>query len=291
MASSGRLVYTAAMPRTRALRRTSIAAALCLALASCASFPPLGVDRVREFTVETPDAGAELDGYRIALVTDVHYGNRFSSARLDALVETVNALGADCVILGGDHTLGYAQIAPFAEAAGRIRARDGVFAVVGNHDFFNGRSATIRTLRAAGIVVLDETVVETPRGVFFAGTNDLRDVFPTMGPFLEILPPRDRFTVLVTHNPDLAAEIDLSPFDLVLSGHTHGGQITVLGYAPRIPSEYGQRFRSGWVDVGGTPVIVSNGIGYSGSVLRFRVGAPSEIILITVRSTARAKGR
>lgn len=249
------------------------------------------MDRVREFTVESPDAGTELDGYRIALVTDVHYGNRFSRARLDALVETVNALSADCVILGGDNTLGYAEIAPFAEAAGRIRARDGLFAVIGNHDFFNGRSATIRTLRAAGIAVLDETVVETPRGAFFAGTNDLRDIFPTMTPFLEILPPQDRFTVLVTHNPDLAAEIDLSPFDLVLSGHTHGGQITAFGYAPVIPSEYGQRFRSGLVESGGTPVIVSNGVGYGGSILRFRVGAPSEIIVITVRSTARGKGR
>lgn len=259
-------------------------------LTSCASGPALGVDRIRKFDVAIEGLPDELVGYRIAFVSDIHYGNRFGGERLARLIDAVNALGCDAIVLGGDHTLGTREIPPFAKEASALKARHGVYAVLGNHDFFNGRAQSIRTLRKAGIVVLDETLVETPSGLVIAGINDVRDAFPAMGRFRDILNP-DKTTILISHNPDAAEELDLVGFDAILSGHTHGGQITFFGYAPIIPSRYGQRYRSGLVWKDGVPVIVSNGAGYGGMVFRFRLFAPSDIIEITLSRSGPYKDR
>lgn len=263
-----------------------LAASLSLALlAGCASVPPLGVNRVRAQTVVRADLPSSLDGYRIAFVSDIHFGNNFSRARLERLIDSINAEKPDCILLGGDDTLGYRQIAEFAEAASRFQAPEGVYAVLGNHDFYNGRQRSIETLRAAGIIVLDESALQTPRGLTVCGINDFTDIFPVMNKLTDILDKND-FTVLVSHNPDFAEKADLSCFDLMLSGHTHGGQITLFGYAPVLPSEYGQKYRTGTVYKDGIPVIVSNGAGFGGTLLRFRFCAPSDFLLITLHSTA-----
>ncbi len=270
--------------------RALLSLAFLAALASCASRPALGVDRVRKFDVAIGGLPDELVGYRIAFVSDIHYGNRFGGERLARLIDAVNALECDAIVLGGDHTLGTREIAPFAKEASRLKARHGVYAVLGNHDFFNGRAQSIRTLRKAGIAVLDETLVEMPGGLVIAGINDVRDSFPAMGRFRDIL-NADKPTILISHNPDAAEEIELAGFDAILSGHTHGGQITLFGYAPVIPSRYGQRYRSGLARKDGVPVIVSNGAGYGGMVFRFRLFAPSDIIEITLSRSGPCKDR
>lgn len=251
----------------------------CTLLSSCAHIPALGVDRVREVDIAIPGLPERLEGYRIAFVSDIHYGNNFPAKRLERLISSVNAAGADCIVLGGDYTRGTREIPEFARMAGRFEARDGVYAVMGNHDFYNGMALSIASLRDEGIVVLDEIAVETPRGLVIAGINDLRDIYPVTRRLDDIL-DRKSVTVLASHNPDFAEEADLGSFDLVLCGHTHGGQITIFGHAPVIPSAYGQRYRTGTVVSQGVPVVVSNGAGYSGDVLRFRFCAPSDYLLV-----------
>lgn len=225
----------------------------------------------------------DLDGYRIAFVSDIHFGNRFSRARLDALFAAIRAEQPDCVIIGGDNTLSSAQIDEFAVAARALSAPEGVYAVLGNHDFWNGRARTIATLRASGIVVLGETLVRTPRGLAIAGTEDFRDSYPATKHLSGIVRPEE-FTVLATHDPWFAEYANLQEFDLVLSGHTHGGQIAFFGYAPALAPGAGQRYRTGTTFRKGVPVIVSNGAGYGGEgLLRFRLGAPSDFLVITLR--------
>lgn len=262
--------------------RSPILLAGLFLFASCAGVPYLGVDRVRKFDIEVSGLKRE---YRLAFVSDVHLENNFPADRFRRLVDSINREGPDAVLIGGDNTLGPDQILPFAREAGRLSAPAGVYAVLGNHDFYNGRAQTVETLRKEGIHVLQETLVRTPDGPDIVGIYDYRDVFPVMGRFRDILEPR-LCTVLISHNPDFVEKLspeDLALFDLVLSGHTHGGQITLFGYAPVIPSEYGQRYRSGKVMKDGVPVVISNGAGFGGSVLRFRVCAPSDYILITLK--------
>ena len=252
---------------------------------SCASFPHNGVDRVRSIDLYPKNLPASLEGYKIVFVSDIHYGNNFSHSRLEALVAAINAEKPDCIILGGDFTLGKKEMADFADAVHGLIAKEGVYAVLGNHDFFNGRKEIITKLRNAGVVVLDETVINTPKGITVAGINDFRDIYPDLVHLREILEPAP-FTILACHDPDFAEETNLSAFDVVLCGHTHGGQITFFGYAPVIPSAYGQKYRTGTVERNGSKVIISNGAGYSGTVLRFRLFAPSDFLLITLRSNS-----
>jgi len=257
---------------------------------SCASFPHNGVDRIRSISLYPENLPASLDGYKIAFVSDVHYGNNFSRARLDALFAGINAEKPDCIILGGDFTLGKKEMADFADAVRNLKASEGVYAVLGNHDFFNGRKEIITDLRNAGVVVLDETLINTPKGITIAGINDFRDIYPDLVHLREILEPSP-FTILACHDPDFAEETNLSAFDIVLSGHTHGGQITLFGFAPVLPSAYGQKYRTGTVEKDGSKVIISNGAGYGGNILRFRLFAPSDFLLISLRANSPKKDR
>lgn len=254
---------------------------LLFVVSGCASFSALGVDRIREEKVIVERSHAYLDGYRIVFVSDIHFANNFSRARLDTLIRSINAQKPDCIILGGDFTLGFAEIEEFAEAASVLVAREGVFAVLGNHDFFNGRQKTIQSLREAGIIVLDETALELPSGIVMAGINDFTDVFPVLNALDDVLIP-GAFVVMASHNPDFAEKTDMSRYNLVLSGHMHGGQITFFGWAPIIPSQYGQKYRTGTIYKDGVQVIISNGAGYGGMLFRFRLGAPSDFLLITL---------
>lgn len=255
--------------------------------------PASAVSRVRAIDFVSDRVPPSLEGYRVLFVSDIHFMNRYSRKRLNALMAEMNAQEADCIILGGDLTLSAGNLAEFAQAAGILRAKEGVYAVLGNHDFYNGRKKFIDDLRKSGIVTLDETTIETPRGLALSGINDFRDIFPVMKPFLDTVPAGD-FAILASHDPDFMEKApidDLSRFDLVLSGHTHGGQITFFGWAPIIPSEYGQRYRTGTVFKDGVPVIVSNGAGYSGERFRFRFCAPSDYLLITLRRPDPTKAR
>ncbi len=260
----------------------ALACAGLLSLASCATAPELGVNRVRRFDL-TASPGLTAP-YRIAFVSDIHLGNNFSVKRFRRLIDSINAERPDCILIGGDDTLSAAQIDDFAREAARLYAPDGVYASLGNHDFYNGRERTVETLRAAGIVVLQDTLVKLPGGLAIAGIGDFRDAFPDMARFRDIL-ETEPYTVLISHNPDFAEKLppaDLRYFDLIVSGHTHGGQITFFGYAPVLPSEYGQKYRSGLIRKGETPVIVSNGAGFGGNLLRFRIFAPSDFLVITL---------
>lgn len=232
---------------------------------------------------------ASLDGYLIVFVSDIHFKNNFSRKRLDTLVASINRIEADCVIIGGDNTFGTLNIREFAEAVSALKAKEGVYAVLGNHDFYNGRSATIKTLRSKGIVVLDETVIFTPSGLHLTGINDFRDIMPLEKRLSEIV-PENSITILASHNPDYAEIMEKniqSRISLMLSGHTHGGQITFFGYAPVLPSKYGQKYRTGTVTTNGLPVIISNGAGFGGMVLRFRFGAPSDFLVVRLQSSGR----
>jgi uncharacterized protein len=110
---------------------------------------------------------------------------------------------------------------------------------------------------------------------------------PRLGPIIEGT-NADDFVILVSHNPDYAEELPPGAVDLTLSGHTHGGQITFFGlWAPYLPSDYGQRYRTGLVETENTTVIVSNGIGTIFPPIRFF--APPQIVEITLERGSSAE--
>ncbi|MHB8524953.1 MAG: metallophosphoesterase [Candidatus Acidiferrales bacterium] len=217
-------------------------------------------------------------GFRIVHLTDLHHGLYFPADALSAVVELTNELEPDIVAVTGDFvTRSRNYIEPVAEMLSGLRARSGVFAVLGNHDFRVGADAIARALGKNGIEVLRNRYVTLRRKgqkCYLSGVDDLlyrADLSRAMRGI-----PHGAPTLLLSHNPAIIGEAANMGINLVLSGHTHGGQVKL----PLIGCVYGRseknmRFKIGRDSLGPTQIYVSRGIGTV--VLPVRYGCPSEI--------------
>lgn len=217
-------------------------------------------------------------GLRVVQLTDIHHGLYFPAAALSLVVELTNKLEPDIIALTGDFvTRSRNYIEPAAEMLGALRAREGVFAVLGNHDFRVDADEIAAALDRHGIEVLrNRHVTLRRRGQKFclAGIDDFlyRADLPRAVRGIPACTP----TVLLSHNPSIIEDAAQLGINLVLSGHTHGGQVRL----PWIGCVYGRsdekmRFKKGRDWLGGTQIYVSRGLGTV--VLPVRYGCPSEI--------------
>ncbi|HHL40049.1 MAG TPA: metallophosphoesterase [Deltaproteobacteria bacterium] len=241
------------------------------------------VERV-EVTIE--DLAPQLEGLRICLLTDTHHGPMVGIGMLDRAVAAANGLGADVAALTGDFVSRSPEyIAPAAASLARLRAPLGVFAVLGNHDHWVDAGGVREGLAGAGIRVLENSHALVERAgapLCVAGVEDLYEGRPDAAAALdgvESTTPR----ILLSHNPDYAEALGEEPrVDLVLSGHTHGGQVRLpFGFAPVTYSRYGQKYRGGLVRTGRTQVYVSRGLGVV--MAPVRINCPPELTLIELR--------
>jgi predicted MPP superfamily phosphohydrolase len=233
----------------------------------------------------------ELDGFRIAQLSDVHIGPILDRRFSRHLAERVRALAPDLVVITGDLVDGDAEllaeeVAPLAE----LSAPHGVFFVTGNHDHYSGARAWTRAVAGLGIRVLrNERVEVRANGAVFdlAGVDDHRgDVMSGEGgeDLDAALAGRDpaRALVLLAHDPSTFKRASRLGVDLQLSGHTHGGQIWPFGGLVRLVIP----FVAGLYERHGATLYVSRGTGFWGPPMRLR--APAEIGEIVLRSAPRA---
>lgn len=244
--------------------------------------------RVTSDFITSSSLPQEFDGTRIVFVADVHAGPYFGPNRMERLVEQVNALDPDVLILGGDYVGGRTGgVRTFYTRAADFQARRAKVAVLGNHDVWEGPADARRGLIEAGFELLEDDSVRISIGdasIAVAGVSDLYTGDPDPEAAARDIPP-GTFSVLVSHNPDVFAESlgkTAGEWDLALAGHTHAGQITFFGTPTFIPSDHGDRYRSGWRDENGTPILVTNGVGTV--TLPVRLFAKPEIHVITLRS-------
>jgi len=226
----------------------------------------------------------ELDGFRIVHLSDFHYGPLTNSKHLERAVEAANDLHPDLVALTGDyisHDRAYA--APCAEVVGRLRARHGVYAVLGNHDHWTDAALIADLFHAEGIrVLINEGMRVDLRGESFwlAGVNDtmvgLEDLSLSLAGSRE-----DEMKLLLAHNPIILRRAARARVDLVLSGHTHGGQVTLRAEKNR-SGRPRRRLLRGLGRRGQTQIYVTRGLGTV--VLPIRYGCPPEISLLELRS-------
>ncbi|MBC7294286.1 MAG: metallophosphoesterase, partial [Thermoleophilia bacterium] len=160
----------------------------------------------------------------------------------------------------------------------------GSYAVLGNHDYDDDSgAAAAAAARKAGITLLRNAGVwleSQGARLRLCGVEDYQLGSPQLTPALGDANTSD-FVLLVSHNPDFAGELSPGALDLMLSGHTHGGQVTLFGlWAPFVPSKYGQKFRSGMVSTEAATVVISNGIGTIFPPIR--LGARPQIVRITL---------
>jgi hypothetical protein len=248
---------------------------------------------VKQYTFASPDVPAAFAGARIAFVTDVHRSGFFTEGRVRRIVDRVNSLKPDLIVLGGDYVYGSTSYEDSCfRALGGLRAPLGTYAVLGNHDYgvydTGGKDLTqaLDAIHKTGIILLQNEGVWLERGgarIRLGGVGDLWGDDPALAPAAAGAGAGD-LVILASHNPDYAEELPPGIVDLMLSGHTHGGQVTFFGlWAPYVPSEYGQRYRTGLVRTGKTTVLVSNGVGTIFPPVRFF--ARPQIALVTLEQT------
>jgi len=235
-----------------------------------------------------------FDGLKIAHLSDWHASSRVPRELFFRATRLALAEKPGLVALTGDFVHAHGgQIGVLREALAPLLApgavRLGVFGVLGNHDYYAGAESVRAALREMGVVMIDNdrVVLGSPgAGLCIAGLADPWMDTPVQERALGGLPegmPR----VVLCHQPDVAEHsgwkyAGAPRADLMLSGHTHGGQVRlpVLG-APVVPSRFGQRYAGGVVEGPCFPVVVSRGIGMS--VLPIRFNVPPEVGIVTLR--------
>ena len=191
--------------------------------------------RLHEVPLAVPGWPGSLDGLRVALVGDVHAGAPWVDlARVRSVVDEVVAAAPDLVLLVGDHVADVSfgtHLEPGAvarELAGLLRADAPVLGVLGNHDWYAGGWRMRAALEDAGLPVLEEAAVPVLDGrLWVAGVGDLWERTPDVEAALRDV-PEGAPVLLMTHNPDVVADVPAS-VQLVVAGHTHGGQVAVRG--------------------------------------------------------------
>jgi predicted MPP superfamily phosphohydrolase len=233
--------------------------------------------KVESRTIALRRLPPELDGLRIVQLSDIHHSPFTSRAQVERAVETANELKPDIIALTGDyvsHEPNYA--APCAEMLGKLRARYGVFAILGNHDHWTDAQLITDLFRAEGITVL---VNQGMRFEQNGGSFWLAGVDDTMVG-LEDLPlalsgsKDDEMKLLLAHNPIILRRAARAGVDLVLSGHTHGGQITWRA-EKNAAGRPRRRLLRGLGRQGDTQIYVTRGLGTV--VLPVRYGCPPEV--------------
>lgn len=248
---------------------------------------------VRTLDVAVEDLPAALEGLRIAHLSDFHAGPFLGPESLADVVAATNALTPDLVCLTGDFITHRAdEGVALAPAFAAIRAPLGAFAVFGNHDYRERREGEIeRALAAAGVRTLRNSGAAVERGGARVVISGIEDVEEGKVVDLDAALARRRagdLLVLLAHHPDTVLRVGGRGIGLVLSGHTHGGQVvlagrSVFGFARR------SRYLRGLHRVDGTMLHVSAGIGVL--VLPFRVGAPAEVALLRLVRALRPEQR
>ncbi len=224
------------------------------------------------------------DGLKIVHLTDIHHSLFTPLEDVQRAVHLANLLRPDIVALTGDYvTLSPSYIWPVARALGKLRARHGVFAVLGNHDFQVDADAITRALRAQHIRVLRNGHYALRSGsatLWIVGVDDLWWGSDDLPAALQSIPAPEP-KVLLCHNPLGIWRAVKHGIDFMLSGHTHGGQVRLPVVRSLYRSKLGERFVEGWNRLDGTQIYVNRGIGKV--VVPVRVGCPPEIACLRLR--------
>jgi len=269
---------------------------------------PLLQLQVARYDLQPPQWPADLQ-LKIAVVADLHACDPWMTLEhIEAIVERTNALNADIIVMLGDYVAGHRHVTRYIPATewapvlAGLKAPLGVHAILGNHDWWEdktvqhaeqGPTRARQALEAAGIPVYEndaKRLTKNNRAFWLAGLGDqlaylparrfrpgrrigVDDLTATLGKVTDDAP-----VILLAHEPDIAMRVP-ARVALQLSGHTHGGQVRLFGWAPVVPSRYGNRLAYGHMRLN-CDLIVSGGLGCS--IMPFRLGVPPEIVLVTL---------
>ena len=226
------------------------------------------------------------DGVRIAQLSDIHVGNMTPASHVRAAIQVANAAKPDLVMLTGDYVCWRRHEAEMVgdQLAGLTAPR--VLAVLGNHDYFTWGAGVSAALSKNGYDVLkNQHTISEVRGAPLAivGIDDPVTRHDDLDAAFKGVPATMTKLVLC-HSPDRAPRLAERGADLVLSGHTHGGQIYVKGITERIMKKVGLNYRRGFFNFDDTTLYVTPGVGFSGVTRRHGEGTDAEVAVLTLRA-------
>lgn len=232
------------------------------------------------------DLPIEFDGTKVVFISDVHLGPWRSAEWLSDIVAKINDLQPDVVLLGGDYV---EQGTKYMEGAfnelGKLRAPLGLYGVMGNHDYLRGSQMAPVLMQKNGIKYLDNTgfwINQDNSKIRICGIGDLYFGEQLYAEALGEAVSEDA-VIMVSHQPDYVEMLPDDRVDLMLSGHTHGGQITLFGlWAPIIPSKYGHKYLTGYFETAKTKLLVSNGLGTFKYPLRYFARPQVNVVVLRI---------
>ncbi len=280
----------------RRFLKISLASALVTAFGGVGSYAyahdvePVNVEIVH-LELRLPRLNPAFDGYRLAQISDIHMGTGMTSAQLTRIVEMVNAEQPDATALTGDYvTHGDIQplLQPLAEALSKLKAKDGVFSILGNHDHWTDPIAIRGMLTDSGMIDLTNSVHTLKRGeavLHLAGVDDYWEQKDDIDAVMAQL-AGDDCAVLLAHEPDFAdVSAATGRFDLQISGHSHGGQVRIpIINRPIILPSFSEKYPVGQYQVGNMIQYTNRGVGTIAPAVRFN--CRPEITVFTLRPTA-----
>ncbi len=263
---------------------------------------------VTDFSVTMPSLPGTLDGLKIAHLTDLHVGRFVKAADVRRIAQMVASLKPDLIVMTGDlvfHHRSKDELVDALRPFATLPARLGIYATLGNHDYWQDSSEVMEALRTANIRVLRNESAEVAPGLWLAGLDDLLAGEPDAAATLRNV-PAGAATILLSHNPNVLPQVAHRPL-LVLAGHSHGGQVRLpfqdfgqtdhpglyarlmtafetVGFLRRGGNRDGigcWRYMSGWYEEGRARMYVGRGLGLVRPA--FRLNCPAELTLIRMK--------
>ena len=266
--------------------------------------------RTERMEVMIPNLPENLDGFKIAHISDLQADNRTVKSRMENYVNAVNKLEPDIILFTGDLvTYGEEHIDIGTKMMGRLKARYGVYACLGDHDYWANPEMVVRSLREAGVIILEDedyTLDIKPKKSSlmgldmatedgsFTGSTNIHMTFVTNiyskrpnKEILKTLATKDTnpaLKIFVTHQPseELIRFAAKKNYDIFLAGHTHGGQVVIMLFGVKLtPVLFETSFLSGQYRFDSMFVNVNNGLGLTFSPVRYN--SPATVTLIELR--------
>lgn len=248
--------------------------------------------RLNQYIYNNKNIPDSFDGKRLIFISDIHTNKYFGEKELSSLVKRINERNPDIIVLGGDHTEKeeeYSSI--FFQEISKLKSTYGIFSVLGNHDHWEDKQLIQDGLISCGFNICDNQsywIKEGQDSIKIGGVGDLWEDKQLIENTTNDIEPND-FCILLSHNPDYIEVLNNEKIDLMLSGHTHGGQVTAFGlWAPIMPSTMhpehlytGQKYRYGWKSKDDISLYITSGIGMG--KFPFRFFAQPEIVEIVLK--------
>jgi hypothetical protein len=273
-------------------RATNVIVIVCaLGLCLLGLYEARRVPPVRTVHITLDDLDPALDGFRLVQLSDLHVGPTIRGSWVKKVVERTNGVHPDLVAITGDLVdSSVHRLLPEVRVLQHLKAAHGVFFVTGNHEYYSGATPWITVLRELGLdVLMNEHRIVAHNGAEFvvAGVPDLRggrfDPAHEPDPGRAVADAPDGLVrILFAHQPAMADQVEKYGYDLMIAGHTHGGQF----FPGTLLVHLFQPYVAGLYRVGGMLLYVSRGTGYWGPPLR--IGAPSEITLLVLHASQNA---